>query len=126
MCCSGQRGEDCGNRLGSRREERCGSDRRGSEINNDCGRKASDDGCARPGCGREDKGERRQDERREEEGREKKDCDRSSTPACRDGFMSISIGAEELLLLGVMALVFFSGGRRDDELLICLLLVLLI
>ena len=117
MCCSGQRGEDCGNRLGSRREERCGSDRRGSEIDNDCGR---------AGCGREDKGERRQDERREEEGREKKDCDRSSTPACRDGFMSISIGAEELLLLGVMALVFFSGGRRDDELLICLLLVLLI
>ena len=40
--------------------------------------------------------------------------------------MSISIGAEELLLLGVMALVCFSGGRRDDELLICLLLVLLI
>lgn len=40
--------------------------------------------------------------------------------------MNISIGTEELLLLGVMALVFFSGEHRDNELLICLLLILLI
>lgn len=48
-------------------------------------------------------------------------------PGCGDpGFMNINIGTEELLLLGVMALVFFSGEHRDNELLICLLLILLI
>ena len=48
-------------------------------------------------------------------------------PGCgAPGFMNISIGTEELLLLGVMALVFFSGEHRDNELLICLLLILLI
>lgn len=41
-------------------------------------------------------------------------------------FMNINIGTEELLLIGVMALIFFSGDARDNELLICLLLVLLI
>ena len=40
--------------------------------------------------------------------------------------MNISIGTEELLLIGIMALIFFSGDDRDNELLICLLLVLLI
>lgn len=42
------------------------------------------------------------------------------------GLMDISIGTEELLLIGVMALVFFGGEERDNELLICLLLVLLL
>lgn len=46
-------------------------------------------------------------------------------PPC-GGFMDISIGTEELLLIGVMALVFFGGEARDNELLICLLLVLLL
>lgn len=40
-------------------------------------------------------------------------------------FLNIGIGAEELLLIGVMALILF-GDERDDELLVCLLLVLLI
>lgn len=50
--------------------------------------------------------------------------DRPSPP--HGGFMNISIGTEELLLIGIMALIFFSGDDRDNELLICLLLVLLI
>lgn len=42
------------------------------------------------------------------------------------GLMDISIGTEELLIIGIMALVFFGGEERDNELLICLLLVLLL
>lgn len=56
----------------------------------------------------------------------KENCRSSPPPACREGFMNLSIGNEELLLLGVMALIFFGDGKRDNELLLCLLLVLLI
>ncbi len=46
-------------------------------------------------------------------------------PLC-GGLMDISIGTEELLIIGIMALVFFGREERDNELLICLLLVLLL
>ena len=57
----------------------------------------------------------------------KGDCDCPAERRDRPcGIMNINIGAEELLLIGIMALVFFNGEARDNELLICLLLVLLI
>ena len=42
------------------------------------------------------------------------------------GFLGGNIGLEELLLLGVIFLIFTDGSLRDNELLICLLLILFI
>ena len=42
------------------------------------------------------------------------------------GILGGNIGLEELLLLGVIFLIFSDDGLRDNELLICLLLILFI
>lgn len=42
------------------------------------------------------------------------------------GLLGGSIGLEELLLIGVIFLIFSDDGLRDNELLICLLLILFI
>ncbi len=42
------------------------------------------------------------------------------------GILGGNIGLEELLLLGVIFLIFADGSHRDSELLICLLLILFI
>ena len=59
-----------------------------------------------------------------------KECERDK---CRPpvlaglgGLLGGSIGLEELLLLGVIFLIFTDDTLRDSELLICLLLILFI
>ncbi len=66
---------------------------------------------------------------------EKKECDKAECckaepmPLKLGGLSSIlggNIGLEELLLLGVIFLIFADNSHRDSELLICLLLILFI
>lgn len=80
---------------------------------------------------REDEREEVCEEKREEE------CEKS-VEVCSDpcppkgilqglsGLLGGSIGLEELLLLGVIFLIFSDNDLRDNELLICLLLILFI
>ena len=80
---------------------------------------------------REDEREEVCEEKREEE------C-KKSVEVCSDpcppkgilqglsGLLGGSIGLEELLLLGVIFLIFSDNDLRDNELLICLLLILFI
>lgn len=55
-------------------------------------------------------------------------CEESRPPvlAGLGGFLGGNIGLEELLLLGVIFLIFTDESLRDSELLICLLLILFI
>ena len=52
------------------------------------------------------------------------------TPPCSlnglSGLLGGNIGLEELLLIGVIFLIFTDEGLRDNELIICLLLILFI
>ncbi len=133
--CGGENGSRCGEAQRPNRAEPCDApacnvrheapgDHRSGDSRREC------EEC-RDGCGTTDRGghgcDRRED--RHEDGCGecgKEDRKSSPQPVCREGFMNLSIGNEELLLLGVMALIFFGEGKRDNELLVCLLLVLLI
>jgi hypothetical protein len=60
---------------------------------------------------------------------DKKHCHEEARPPALAGLGSIfggNIGLEELLLLGVIFLIFTDESLRDSELLICLLLILFI
>lgn len=91
---------------------RCERENEKCENTQTCG--CNDDSCVRP------------EPRTDRDGHGKCGNDENDRHGGGESFMNISIGAEELLLIGVMALIFFSGDARDNELLICLLLVLLI
>lgn len=58
------------------------------------------------------------------------ECDREKSPpfglSGLKGLLGGNIGLEELLLLGVIFLIFNDNELRDNELLICLLLILFI
>lgn len=53
-------------------------------------------------------------------------CKKAPSLAGLSGLLGGSIGLEELLLLGVIFLLFADGERRDTETIICLLLILFI
>ena len=58
------------------------------------------------------------------------ECEREKSPSLGlsglKGLLGGNIGLEELLLLGVIFLIFTDNELRDSELLICLLLILFI
>ena len=69
---------------------------------------------------------------REEDKREESDCEvceahpRAPVLGGLSGLFGGNLGLEELLLIGVIFLIFSDEGLRDNELLICLLLILFI
>lgn len=80
---------------------------------------------------REDEKEEEREEKREEECEKSVEvCTEPSPPKGilqgLSGLLGGSIGLEELLLLGVIFLIFSDNDLRDNELLICLLLILFI
>ncbi|MBO5702228.1 MAG: hypothetical protein J6S71_07290 [Clostridia bacterium] len=77
--------------------------------------------------------EHREECREEEKCEEKCECavceqkpPQSSLLGGLSGLLGGNIGLEELLLLGVIFLIFSDDSLRDNELLICLLLILFI
>ncbi len=52
--------------------------------------------------------------------------ERQKSPHGEKGLLSSDFGIEEILLLGLVILLFSDGGERDNELIACLLLILLL
>lgn len=84
-------------------------------------------------CRKEEKCEVKCEEKCEEKRDEKCECAVCETKCQQNGLLGGlsgllggNIGLEELLLLGVIFLIFSDDSLRDNELLICLLLILFI